>query len=70
MNVIENAVAGKRYISTGRRVPVFNPATGEVSAELPLSRLSELNDAVASAKKTEDRGAPRPFTPSNPDRPS
>ena len=53
MNVIENAVAGKRYVSSGRRVPVFNPATGEVSAELPLSTLSELNDAVASAKKAQ-----------------
>ena len=51
MDIIENAVAGKRYVSTGRRVPVFNPATGEQSAELPLSTLSELNDAVASAKK-------------------
>ncbi|MET3927190.1 CoA-acylating methylmalonate-semialdehyde dehydrogenase [Devosia sp. 2618] len=53
MDIIENAVAGKRYVSTGRRVPVFNPATGEVSAELPLSTLSELNDAVASAKKAQ-----------------
>ena len=53
MNIIENAVAGKRYVSTGRRVPVFNPATGEVSAELPLSTLSELNEAVASAKKAQ-----------------
>ncbi len=53
MNVIENAVAGKRYVSSGRRVPVFNPATGEQSAELPLSTLSELNDAVASAKKAQ-----------------
>ncbi|UXN71105.1 CoA-acylating methylmalonate-semialdehyde dehydrogenase [Devosia neptuniae] len=53
MNIIENAVAGKRYVSTGRRVPVFNPATGEVSAELPLSTLGELNDAVASAKKAQ-----------------
>jgi malonate-semialdehyde dehydrogenase (acetylating)/methylmalonate-semialdehyde dehydrogenase len=53
MNTIENAVAGKRYVSTGRRVPVFNPATGEVSAELPLSTLSELNDAVASSKKAQ-----------------
>jgi malonate-semialdehyde dehydrogenase (acetylating)/methylmalonate-semialdehyde dehydrogenase len=51
MHTIENAVAGKRYVSTGRRVPVYNPATGEQSAELPLSTLSELNDAVASAKK-------------------
>ena len=53
MNIIENAVDGKRYVSTGRRVPVYNPATGEVSAELPLSTLSELNDAVASAKKAQ-----------------
>jgi malonate-semialdehyde dehydrogenase (acetylating)/methylmalonate-semialdehyde dehydrogenase len=53
MNVIENAVAGKRYVSSGRRVPVFNPATGEVSAELPLSTLSELNEAVANAKKAQ-----------------
>jgi len=53
MTVIENAVAGKRYVSTGRRVPVFNPATGEISAELPLSTMAELNDAVASAKKAQ-----------------
>lgn len=53
MQVIENAVAGKRYVSGGRRVPVFNPATGEQSAELPLSTLSELNDAVASGKKAQ-----------------
>jgi malonate-semialdehyde dehydrogenase (acetylating)/methylmalonate-semialdehyde dehydrogenase len=53
MNIIENAVAGKRYVSSGRRVPVFNPATGEVSAELPLSTLSELNDAVANAKAAQ-----------------
>jgi malonate-semialdehyde dehydrogenase (acetylating)/methylmalonate-semialdehyde dehydrogenase len=53
MNTIENAVAGKRYVSTGRRVPVFNPATGEQSAELPLSTLDELNEAVASAKKAQ-----------------
>jgi malonate-semialdehyde dehydrogenase (acetylating)/methylmalonate-semialdehyde dehydrogenase len=53
MLTIENAVAGKRYVSTGRRVPVFNPATGEQSAELPLSTLSELNEAVASAKAAQ-----------------
>jgi malonate-semialdehyde dehydrogenase (acetylating)/methylmalonate-semialdehyde dehydrogenase len=50
MHVIENAVAGKRYVSSSsRRVPVFNPATGEQSAELPLSTMDELNAAVASA---------------------
>ena len=51
MLTIENAVAGKRYVSSsGRRSPVFNPATGEQTAELPLSTLDELNAAVASAK--------------------
>ena len=54
MLTIENAVAGKRYVSNSpRRQPVFNPATGEQSAELPLSTLDEINAAVASAKKAQ-----------------
>src|SRR5215217_4944327 len=54
MNTIENAVGGKRYVSSStRRVPVFNPATGEQSAELPLSTLDELNAAVANAVKAQ-----------------
>jgi malonate-semialdehyde dehydrogenase (acetylating) / methylmalonate-semialdehyde dehydrogenase len=54
MQTIENAVGGKRYVSSStRRVPVFNPATGEQSAELPLSTLDELNAAVESAKKAQ-----------------
>ncbi len=52
MQTIENAVAGKRYISASSRTqPVFNPATGEQIATLPLSTLDEINAAVASAKK-------------------
>ncbi|MBJ3785867.1 CoA-acylating methylmalonate-semialdehyde dehydrogenase [Devosia sediminis] len=54
MHVIENAVSGKRYVSAStRRVPVFNPATGEQGAELPLSTMDELNAAVASAVKAQ-----------------
>jgi malonate-semialdehyde dehydrogenase (acetylating)/methylmalonate-semialdehyde dehydrogenase len=54
MQIIENAVGGKRYVSSStRRVPVFNPATGEQSAELPLSTMDELNEAVASAVKAQ-----------------
>ncbi|MBB4053111.1 malonate-semialdehyde dehydrogenase (acetylating)/methylmalonate-semialdehyde dehydrogenase [Devosia subaequoris] len=54
MHVIENAVAGKRYVSSStRRVPVFNPATGEQSAELPLSTMSELDAAVENAVKAQ-----------------
>ncbi|GLQ54666.1 CoA-acylating methylmalonate-semialdehyde dehydrogenase [Devosia nitrariae] len=51
MQTIENAVAGKRYVSSSpRRSPVFNPATGEQTAELPLSTTDELNAAVDAAK--------------------
>jgi len=54
MQVIENAVAGKRYVSSSaRRVPVFNPATGEQTAELPLSTVEELNAAVESARTAQ-----------------
>ncbi len=49
--VIENAVGGKRIASAStRRTPVFNPATGEQSAELPLSTVAEVDAAVAAAK--------------------
>jgi malonate-semialdehyde dehydrogenase (acetylating)/methylmalonate-semialdehyde dehydrogenase len=51
VDVIDNAVGGKRYVSgSPRRAPVFNPATGEQIAELPLSTLDELEAAVAAAK--------------------
>src|SRR3569623_3440884 len=54
MLTIENAVAGKRYVSSStRKSPVFNPATGEQIAELPLSTLDEINAAVASAKQAQ-----------------
>ena len=51
MQTIQNAIAGKLVESTSSRTqPVFNPATGEQSAILPLSSLDELNNAVAAAK--------------------
>ncbi|KKB08019.1 CoA-acylating methylmalonate-semialdehyde dehydrogenase [Devosia chinhatensis] len=54
MQIIENAIGGKRSVSSStRRVPVFNPATGEQSAELPLSTLAELDQAVANAVKAQ-----------------
>ena len=54
MQRIENAVGGKRYVSASSRVvPVFNPATGEQSAELPLSSVQELDAAVADAKAAQ-----------------
>lgn len=54
MQVIENAIGGKRLVSSStRKSPVFNPATGEQVAELPLSTPDELNLAVASAKQAQ-----------------
>jgi len=54
MQTIENAVNGKRYISESDRLsPVFNPATGEQIAQLPLSTDDEMNAAVSAAKKAQ-----------------
>ncbi len=48
---IANAIGGKTVTSaSSRRAQVFNPATGEESATLPLSTAAELNEAVAAAK--------------------
>lgn len=51
MQIIENAIGANRVVSgSNRKSGVFNPATGEQIAELPLSTPAELNDAVAQAK--------------------
>jgi malonate-semialdehyde dehydrogenase (acetylating) / methylmalonate-semialdehyde dehydrogenase len=51
MLTIENAINGRRALSTAQRSsPVFNPATGEEIARLPLSGADDLNTAVAAAK--------------------
>ena len=51
MERISNAVAGERRLSSSSRSSqVFNPATGEQIAELPLSTVEEVNEAVAAAK--------------------
>ena len=51
MQMIENGIGGMRVPSTSpRSVPVFNPATGEQAAILPLSTKAELDAAVAAAK--------------------
>ncbi|RED17961.1 CoA-acylating methylmalonate-semialdehyde dehydrogenase [Pontivivens insulae] len=48
---IQNAIDGKLVDSQSDRTqPVFNPATGEVIGTLPLSPVSEVEAAVASAK--------------------
>ena len=52
IETIPNAIGGRKVASASKRsTPVFNPATGEQTATLPLSELSEINVAVAAAKK-------------------
>ena len=49
--IIHNAIGGAPAPSAStRRQPVFNPATGEPVAELPLSTVDELDAAVQAAK--------------------
>ena len=51
MDTIHNAIGGRKIKSGSRRIaPVFNPATGEQVASLPLSTADEVNAAVAAAK--------------------
>jgi malonate-semialdehyde dehydrogenase (acetylating)/methylmalonate-semialdehyde dehydrogenase len=51
MTTIQNAIGGKLVTSASTRTQgVFNPATGEESATLPLSTAAELNTAVQNAK--------------------
>ena len=51
METISNIIGGQPTRSASQRTaPVFNPATGEQSAVLPLSTAAELDAAVAAAK--------------------
>ena len=51
MQTHSNAIGGERKVPAGRRtLPVFNPATGEQYASVPLSSVTEVNEAVAAAK--------------------
>ncbi|RJG02769.1 CoA-acylating methylmalonate-semialdehyde dehydrogenase [Noviherbaspirillum sedimenti] len=48
---IEHFIGGRvTASSSGRRQAVFNPATGEVSAQVALASVEEVNAAVAAAK--------------------
>src|SRR4029079_13181767 len=52
MDILQNAIDGKRVTSSSRRrAPVYNPATGEQIAEVPLSTADEVNAAVTAAKR-------------------
>jgi malonate-semialdehyde dehydrogenase (acetylating)/methylmalonate-semialdehyde dehydrogenase len=52
MDINQNAIDGRKIASSSRRAaPVYNPATGEQTAEVRLSTAAEVSAAVAAAKK-------------------
>ncbi len=48
--VIGHSIGGREVAGSGRRAPVFNPATGTVTAEVALAGREETLAAVAAAK--------------------
>jgi len=58
MYQIGHFIDGKQVAGTsGRKQPVFNPATGEIQAEVALASDAELNAAVASAQAAQPKWA-------------
>ena len=52
MNTIQHFVNGKKFSGESKRAgKVFNPATGEQTAEVKLATTKDVNDAVNNAKK-------------------
>ncbi|MGI9529217.1 MAG: CoA-acylating methylmalonate-semialdehyde dehydrogenase [Acidimicrobiia bacterium] len=50
MRTINHIIAGETVVSSsGRTSPVYNPATGEVTAEVGLASVEEVDSAVAAA---------------------
>jgi malonate-semialdehyde dehydrogenase (acetylating) / methylmalonate-semialdehyde dehydrogenase len=58
MYQIGHFIGGKAVAGTsGRKQPIFNPATGEVQGEVALASAEELNAAVENAKATQPKWA-------------
>ena len=61
MKTIEHFVGGKLFSGVSKRTgKVFNPATGEQSAEVKLATSKDVNQAVESAKKAFEPWANTP----------
>ncbi|MCF1469168.1 CoA-acylating methylmalonate-semialdehyde dehydrogenase [Agrobacterium vitis] len=58
MYQIGHFIGGKAVAGTsGRKQPIFNPATGEVQGEISLASADELNAAVENAKAAQPKWA-------------
>ena len=61
MKTIEHFVEGKSFSGNSKRTgKVFNPATGEQSAEVKLASTKDVNLAIQSAKKAFEPWANTP----------
>ena len=61
MNTIHHFVNGKKFSGDSKRVgKVFNPATGEQSAEVKLASTQDVNNAVDNAKKAFETWSNKP----------
>ena len=61
MNTIQHFVNGKKFSGESKRVgQVFNPATGEQSAEVKLATTKDVNEAVESAKRAFETWSNKP----------
>ena len=61
MKIIQHFVEGKSFSGDSKRSgKVFNPATGEQSAEVKLASLNDVNKAVESAKKAFENWSNKP----------
>ena len=61
MKTIQHFVDGKSFSGQSKRIgKVFNPATGEQSAEVKLATAKDVNDAVENSKRAFDSWATKP----------
>ena len=61
MRVIEHFISGKKFKGTSKKTSkVFNPATGEQSAEVILASASDIDMAVENSKKAFQTWSEKP----------
>ena len=61
MKTIQHFIAGKNFSGNSKRTgKVYNPATGEQSAEVKLATKNDVNEAVDSAKKAFESWSNKP----------
>ena len=61
MKLIEHFINGKNYSGNSKKKDkIFNPATGEQSAEVKLATTQDVNKAVENAKKAFESWSNKP----------